>query len=79
MVVFVELLFTEIQRIVGVLPCIEAELYFQGEPGPRPEFTESGMNGLYQVIHLHVYEGQIVSGYHLWWRKNYSDEWKLLF
>lgn len=79
MVIFVELLFVELQKIISLLPCAEAQLYFQGEPGPKPEFTDSGMDGLYQVIELNIYAFQEITNYHVWWRKFFNDEWKLLF
>lgn len=79
MVIFVELLFVELQKIISLLPCAEAQLYFQGEPGPKPKFTDSGMDGLYQVIELNIYAFQEITNYHVWWRKFFNDEWKLLF
>ena len=79
MVIFVELLFPELRKIINLLPCVEAYLYFQGEPGPKPEFTDTGMNGLSQIIYLNIYESQKLISYHVWWRKIFNDEWKLLF
>ena len=50
MVIFVELLLPELQKFIGLLPCVEAYLYFQGEPGSIPESTDSCINVLSQII-----------------------------
>lgn len=80
LVIYIELFVEQLKRIVGLLPCSEAQLYFQAEPGPPPEFTDPGMDGLCTIIELNVYYGVLTSNtYHVWWRKVFHDEWKLLF
>lgn len=60
--------------IIKDFPDLDRFFYFQGIPGPEPEFTEDYMCGLSPNVEVHFFPE--LMGFNIWSRKTFLDEWK---